>query len=316
MTVELHRLLDQQPHVTSVIKQIVGDGSRNHQISLLKALNRSQTPSAYRRQVLHRLVIECERQGRCVADDIELEYARLSVLPKLELQMGLSAVHYHFGVGEVLIEEDRSLLAQAGGTGYRTWEAALVLSEYLIASSCGATAAGTSRVLELGAGTGLVGLVLSKLGYDVTLTDGDPIVVERLKKTVRLNGLTARVEQLVWSSPNDVCRANEYDVLVAADVLYDPTSVPSFVRTIKSSLRPGSGAAFVSTTLRQEATYELFLQTCSREQLTRTRLQSPAVNHFFVPSSACVVVDRIELPKMPDAREDPDPASQSRNSTY
>ncbi|KAI5993513.1 putative methyltransferase-domain-containing protein [Pisolithus albus] len=92
------------------------------------------------------------------------------------------------------------------------------------------------RVLELGAGTGLLSIVAAKLyrelGYsaDVKATDYHPMVLENLIQNVRSNfSSDARIEEvnvdveiLDWSSPPEIKEGEKYDIVLAADVIYDP----------------------------------------------------------------------------------------------
>ncbi|KAI6095417.1 hypothetical protein F5141DRAFT_684763 [Pisolithus sp. B1] len=102
------------------------------------------------------------------------------------------------------------------------------------------------RLLELGAGTGLLSIVAAKLYRQlgcpahVKTTDYHPMVLENLIQNIRSNfnsdrrlssvtngmeGLeevNVEVEKLDWSSPPEVVGEEKYDIVLAADVIYDP----------------------------------------------------------------------------------------------
>lgn len=144
-----------------------------------------------------------------------------------------SYVTYNFGNDRaVTLLESRSVISSSGTTGLRTWEAALHLGTYL-ASATGRKWTQGKRVLELGAGTGLLSILCSKhlQAAKATATDGDEGVVDSIKTNLFLNGLDARsnTESIVlrwgWSwalkdslyyeeGPND-----QYDVVLGADVV-------------------------------------------------------------------------------------------------
>ena len=52
-----------------------------------------------------------------------------------------------------------------------------------------------TRILELGAGSGVVGICLAAAGFDVTLVDIDPVAVECARKNAALNAVPVTVHQ-------------------------------------------------------------------------------------------------------------------------
>ena len=95
----------------------------------------------------------------------------------------------------ITLLESRSLIAAAGSTGQRTWEAALHLGAYLVAQDDKSIGIRTDikgkHVVELGAGTGLISILCAKFldARRVTATDGDENVVEALRTNSFLNGV-------------------------------------------------------------------------------------------------------------------------------
>lgn len=96
------------------------------------------------------------------------------------------------------------------------------------------------RVVELGAGTGLVGLALAAAGAEVVLTDqaaGLPI----LERNAELNAEALRaascqpptVHKLTWGGDVGDLRP-PVDVVVCSDCIYMATSIAPLVQTIRS----------------------------------------------------------------------------------
>lgn len=144
-----------------------------------------------------------------------------------------SYVTYSFGNDRaVTLLESRSVISSSGTTGLRTWEAALHLGAYL-ASEAGHKWVQGKRVLELGAGTGLLSILCTKhlQAVKATATDGDEGVVDSIKTNLFLNGLDARVdtESIVlrwgwsWTLQDSLYyeegSKDQYDVVVGADVV-------------------------------------------------------------------------------------------------
>ncbi|OBA19777.1 hypothetical protein METBIDRAFT_32846 [Metschnikowia bicuspidata var. bicuspidata NRRL YB-4993] len=105
--------------------------------------------------------------------------------------------------------------------GLKTWGSSFVLGsrlalqthkEYLL-----------DPVLELGAGTGLVGMVACCLGHTTMLTDLAEIV-PNLQNNIELNGIeNARVAELDWSNPKSFLQRFgnvKYSTIILSDPLY------------------------------------------------------------------------------------------------
>jgi len=154
-----------------------------------------------------------------------------------------------------------------GGTGCAVWDAGAHLSHVvlsnpdLVADRC---------CLELGAGTGLLGLCLALAGSQrVVLTDGDRTCLENLQLNLETNGyrpvaledvdtstqrLDVGVSYLHWDeavatgdsarTPLDTFLAvlkRPVDVVLAADVLYDPEVIPSIIQILGTVLAETPG---------------------------------------------------------------------------
>ena len=135
-----------------------------------------------------------------------------------------------------------SVKVDAGGvpyTGLRVWPAAHRLA------TCLAQSDGTDleellhrggRVLELGAGCGLVSAAAAALGGEVTASDGEEVVVRRLEETAKLNEKSFKVRRLQWGEESadvrsDVRSDESYDLILGADITYDCKA-----KTLKSLL--------------------------------------------------------------------------------
>lgn len=132
-------------------------------------------------------------------------------------------------VQTVKLLENRSVISGAGTTGLRTWEAALHLGSYLISSPDRTSLVSGKKVLELGAGTGLLAMICATyLNADqVVATDGDEGVIEALKENAACNELKApmTMRQLWWGRAikgtwlDEKFAPHACDLVIGADVV-------------------------------------------------------------------------------------------------
>ena len=100
------------------------------------------------------------------------------------------------------------------------WAGGVALSKYLLANP--EKVAG-KRILDFGCGSGLAGVVAARLGAEsVDCCDLDEMALQAVQLNAQKNDVTVNAV-VEWQS-------KEYDCLIAADVLYDLTSVPDLVK--------------------------------------------------------------------------------------
>ncbi|KAF9246900.1 putative methyltransferase-domain-containing protein [Melanogaster broomeanus] len=116
------------------------------------------------------------------------------------------------------------------GCGGIAWPAGEVLANYLAFRGEGHCKGKT--ILELGSGTGLVGLVAGALGGDVWITDQAPLL-DIMRTNVKLNHLesSVTVSELNWGEvvSSEIPRP---DVILAADCVYFEPAFPLLVETL------------------------------------------------------------------------------------
>ncbi len=115
----------------------------------------------------------------------------------------------------------------------RLWEAALVLIDYMASLEPDPQ----RRVLEIGAGLGVVGAVAAKLGHKVTITEYNQDALEFIRATCALNGChLAKVLPLDWSRP---CLCSRYDLIIGSEVVYREQDLDYLKALFNSCLAPG-----------------------------------------------------------------------------
>lgn len=114
------------------------------------------------------------------------------------------------------------------------WHSAVALSMMLEDNAAGI--AGRS-VLELGCGLGLSGIVAAQLGARVTLSDFDPVALMAAELNARTNGVGDRLRtmHLDFRMPP----SETWDLLIAADVIYERRFIDPLVDCIDACLATG-----------------------------------------------------------------------------
>ena len=166
----------------------------------------------------------------------------------------VSLRYYYTSNDYIMIQEMPNSLLMNGTTGLRTWEASLALAEHL-ALNPGLVIA--KKVLELGAGTGLVSLLCGRLGAESVLaTDGSSLVVQALERTILQQARKAQIRtcSLNFGEQSRELKQNR-DLVVAADVTYDDCILPSLVDTIEAIFtRNAAARVMFAATLRKQST--------------------------------------------------------------
>jgi hypothetical protein len=140
---------------------------------------------------------------------------------------------------------------RAASMGHDLWPAAALLCAFLqrVRRSEWAGLALGDSVIELGAGTGLVGLMAARGAGRVDVTDGDPYVVAALRETIAAHhsesACCIRALYIDWSQPSSYADAGPYDSVVASDITFLESAPPRVLACIASLLRVG-GLAFIA----------------------------------------------------------------------
>lgn len=157
------------------------------------------------------------------------------------------AVRLLVGGSAVEVVQDHSTTEHSGGV---VWETAFFLARYLEQHVLPGQEG--LKIIELGAGCGLLGLALTRLGHDVVLTEqaialpnlrtnvkAAAAAAEELpaKKKRRLQIGTAKALGLAWGEKAEleaVKKRGPFDLIVASDVVFSTTFVEPLLKTIKA----------------------------------------------------------------------------------
>lgn len=156
-------------------------------------------------------------------------------------------------------EEEVAFLRAEGQTarpyGVVLWPAAIALAHELATRDLKG-----KRILELGAGTGLPGILAASLGAHVVQTDRQNLVLHVCKLNAQRNGVTA-IEQRIgdWTAWADHAK---YDLIIGSDILYAEPLHPSLRAIFDTNLAPG-GTVLIADPFRETSVG--LLETMERE---------------------------------------------------
>jgi predicted nicotinamide N-methyase len=85
------------------------------------------------------------------------------------------------------------------------------------------------RVVELGCGLALPSLAAARAGAIALATDGDDVALELAERNARANDLRIETALVEWDSPDELLARAPFDLVLAADVLYERPSVAALL---------------------------------------------------------------------------------------
>ncbi|WP_022853260.1 class I SAM-dependent methyltransferase [Thermodesulfatator atlanticus] len=158
---------------------------------------------------------------------------------------------------EELIPEDPFEKVENFPFWIKIWEAAIVLADFM------ATIKPVNRVLEIGAGLGVVGLTAAAFGHkEVVITDYEDECLDFLRLNAALNNLAnVKVEKLDWRKPKDL---GSFDIIVGAEVVFSGRFFESLYQLFHKYLVPG-GVVYLAHDKERMRTLAPFLYLAEKE---------------------------------------------------
>eukprot|EP01104_Vermistella_antarctica_P013588 TRINITY_DN4138_c0_g1_i3.p1 TRINITY_DN4138_c0_g1~~TRINITY_DN4138_c0_g1_i3.p1 ORF type:complete len:238 (+),score=54.30 TRINITY_DN4138_c0_g1_i3:219-932(+) len=167
---------------------------------------------------------------------------------------------------------------ELNSTGTKVWESSVVLSKYLEHTRRRNPLKG-KKVVELGAGCGIVGMTAGVLGGRVTCTDIQPAFsllktnVDRNKDAIESagNGGNCVCIPLDWTKPLDSnAFSPPYNVILASECVYAREIIRPFIDTLVA-LCSRSTKIFVSLVERDPSMMEDFY-ACAKEHFSISKI--------------------------------------------
>jgi predicted nicotinamide N-methyase len=84
---------------------------------------------------------------------------------------------------------------------------------------------GGKRVVELGCGLAVPSIAAARAGAQALATDSDAEALELVERNARENGVDVATAMVDWALPEELVSRGPFDLVLAADVLYERPSV-------------------------------------------------------------------------------------------
>eukprot|EP01065_Artemidia_motanka_P030696 TRINITY_DN36776_c0_g1_i1.p1 TRINITY_DN36776_c0_g1~~TRINITY_DN36776_c0_g1_i1.p1 ORF type:complete len:330 (+),score=35.85 TRINITY_DN36776_c0_g1_i1:37-990(+) len=182
----------------------------------------------------------------------------------------------------------------------RLWQAARRMISYFVGQDLRG-----KQVLELGSGTGAVGIALSKMGAEVTLTDL-PWVVPLLRYNIQANfepdDETPATAPLQWGVAEHVeaLPGTRYDMIIGSDITYYSPDFKALLDTMRLlHARSGASTRIILTQTRREDSVDEFRRACQRGGWGYEVVGEPKLSCAETLMSAQSMVIALEPPTTP-----------------
>ncbi|XP_026421842.1 protein-lysine N-methyltransferase EEF2KMT-like isoform X2 [Papaver somniferum] len=219
-------------------------------------MNEDNPPSdLYVKNFLKKVIVEVESSSIEVLDELYEHFSYYMTSVKDDFERGNSRVYKRVSflfpnvsscsrVEKVVIPLQCSVNMLEGDTGCSIWPSSLFLSEFVLSHP---HIFSNKSCFEVGSGVGLVGISLAYVkASKVILTDGDLSTLANMKHNLELNQLKVQTEvsqiecrHLPWESASEEeLQGFKPDIVLGADVIYDPLCLPDLLRVLTNLLSP------------------------------------------------------------------------------
>jgi predicted nicotinamide N-methyase len=180
---------------------------------------------------------------------LEILHTTAGDLPLEEVELDIQGRTWTICHGGAVVshEQERTFLRGEDATkrpyGVVLWPAAIALAHEVASREVAG-----KRILELGAGTGLPGIVAASRGARVVQTDRQKLVLYVCTQNAARNGVTTIEHRIAdWTAWDD---ADRYDLILGSDILYAVALHPNLRHIFETNLAPG-GAVLLADPFRE-----------------------------------------------------------------
>ncbi|XP_066588508.1 protein-lysine N-methyltransferase EEF2KMT [Prorops nasuta] len=277
---------------------------------------------SYQLAFLKLLINKIENSGQEVNDDLYETYCSLVSSQEKEV------MHYKHFLTEnnqdshcITVQESVNIISN-GTTGLCSWQATCGLIEWCNHNT---NKLYGKTILELGSGVGLAGLNIIKTcnvkqyvfsdchssvlnllckNIDLNLSQTDFILEEterfkRLKLQKTYKNTIVQVLDLNWGRMNDYIEENWPlpDIVIGADILYETESFHALRNGLKALLSRNNSCAIIAVTVRNEDTFNQFIEQLEYYDLTFEAFTMTRPNYILQTTDVPVKILKISYIK-------------------
>lgn len=146
------------------------------------------------------------------------------------------------------LDGEEQKLSAGDPYGAVLWPAAWAVANYLLTEINQGDERDTNKkplegvsILELGTGTGLVAIAAASAGADVLATDYEPLALELARyAAARLHEPELSIKTQFFDICDDAVELPQADLVVAADIMYEPKTGRALAKRVVEALKRGS----------------------------------------------------------------------------
>ncbi len=140
----------------------------------------------------------------------------------------------------------------------KIWESSVVLADFMASMEPDSQ----RKVLELGAGLGVTGIVAAGFGHKVLLTDYQDEILDFEKVSAAVNKCDENTsfKRLDWLKPDDL---GKFEMIIASEVLFHPKFFEPLLNVFRKYLAP-KGVIYMAHDVRRKSLGQ-FLPLCEKE---------------------------------------------------
>lgn len=273
----------------------------------------------YTRKFLKKIIDILETRGVEIYEDLYNQYVKSLDSCKAQSTFSYKSYYLHT-IDEFIPMLECSSFLSCGTTGLNTWPGAKILAEWCMHNRDLFT---NKQIIELGAGIGLAGIMVTKaclpasylftdyhdkvlkiLNYNVKLNfddtalvcdNGDDILSDPLLLPLKYHhhDTAVAIDSIDWTDQSDVStilkKYGSFDVILAADVVFEPTILFSLVNTIfsimtKSHQSNKQCVGYFSVVVRNIETFENFYAELNSKSFEVIELNTDFLSYFSNPT--------------------------------